>query len=220
MQTLSTAWQALQHEPGTSITSEGALATLSGTLLLPSCNFVLTSAVQLHCPGHTAAATCSVASHLLPLSAALLLLSCLPDIACTCHTGAKTGRSPRDKRVVREAESEGDIWWNKDKNGSPNFEMDERSVPVQLGCMDSSVCSITSKHNLPSLACMEVYPVPHEQQYKTMHPETQVKNCCVCRTFLLNRERAVDYLNMLDRLYVFDGYAGWDPEVSMEPYSA
>lgn len=33
------------------------------------------------------------------------------------------------------------------------------------------------------------------------------------RTFLLNRERAVDYLNMLDRLYVFDGYAGWDPEV-------
>ena len=35
-----------------------------------------------------------------------------------------------------------------------------------------------------------------------------------CRTFLLNRERAVDYLNMLDRLYVFDGYAGWDPEVT------
>ena len=33
------------------------------------------------------------------------------------------------------------------------------------------------------------------------------------RTFLLNRERAVDYLNMLDRLYVFDGYAGWDPQV-------
>lgn len=32
---------------------------------------------------------------------------------------------------------------------------------------------------------------------------------------MLNRERAVDYLNMLDRLYVFDGYAGWDPEVKM-----
>lgn len=31
---------------------------------------------------------------------------------------------------------------------------------------------------------------------------------------MLNRERAVDYLNMLDRLYVFDGYAGWDPEVT------
>lgn len=33
------------------------------------------------------------------------------------------------------------------------------------------------------------------------------------RTFLLNRERAVDYLNMLERLYVFDGFAGWDPQV-------
>ena len=34
-----------------------------------------------------------------------------------------------------------------------------------------------------------------------------------CRTFLLNRERAVDYLNMLERLYIFDGFAGWEPEV-------
>eukprot|EP00891_Asterochloris_glomerata_P009727 jgi/Astpho2/9727/Aster-03708 len=72
-------------------------------------------------------------------------------------SGAKTGRSPRDKRVVREADSEKDIWWNQEGNGSPNYECDER-------------------------------------------------------TFLLNRERAVDYLNMLERLYVFDGFAGWDPE--------
>ena len=35
----------------------------------------------------------------------------------------------------------------------------------------------------------------------------------LCRTFVLNRERAVDYLNMLERIYVFDGFAGWDPEV-------
>ena len=60
--------------------------------------------------------------------------------------------------MVREPDSEADIWWATRENGSPNFEMDER-------------------------------------------------------TFLLNRERAVDYLNMLDRLYVFDGYAGWDPAV-------
>ena len=53
----------------------------------------------------------------------------------------------RDKRVVREPESEADIWWGE---GSPNYEMDEK-------------------------------------------------------TFILNRERAVDYLNMLERLYVFDG---------------
>ena len=49
-----------------------------------------------------------------------------------CHAGAKTGRSPRDKRVVREPESEKDIWWaaadNAPSNGSPNYEMDEKCV--------------------------------------------------------------------------------------------
>ncbi|KAI3429628.1 hypothetical protein D9Q98_005714 [Chlorella vulgaris] len=84
-------------------------------------------------------------------------------------SGAKTGRSPKDKRVVREPDSEADIWWG---TGSPNYEMDER-------------------------------------------------------TFILNRERAVDYLNTLDRLYVFDGYAGWDTQarfkirvVCARPYHA
>lgn len=27
----------------------------------------------------------------------------------------------------------------------------------------------------------------------------------------INRERAIDYLNTLDKLYVMDGFAGWDP---------
>lgn len=34
------------------------------------------------------------------------------------------GRSPRDKRVVKEVGSEKDIWWG---DGSPNYAMDERS---------------------------------------------------------------------------------------------
>ncbi|MEO2193543.1 MAG: phosphoenolpyruvate carboxykinase (ATP) [bacterium] len=67
-------------------------------------------------------------------------------------SGAKTGRSPRDKRVVKDPASQDDIWWGE---GSPNFEMDEQ-------------------------------------------------------TFKLNRERAVDYLNMLDRIYVLDAFAGWE----------
>jgi len=66
--------------------------------------------------------------------------------------------------VVREPDSQDDIWWADGSNGSPNFEMDDR-------------------------------------------------------TFKLNRERAVDYLNMLDRLYVFDGFAGWEPEVNSLPPS-
>jgi phosphoenolpyruvate carboxykinase (ATP) len=29
-------------------------------------------------------------------------------------------------------------------------------------------------------------------------------------SFLINRERAIDYLNTRERLYVVDGYGGWD----------
>ncbi len=67
-------------------------------------------------------------------------------------SGKKTGRSPTDKRVVRNPESENDIWW-----GKINIELDRH-------------------------------------------------------TFRINRERAIDYLNTRDRLYVMDGFAGWDPE--------
>lgn len=39
--------------------------------------------------------------------------------ALTAYSGAKTGRSPKDKRIVKEPSSENDIWWgpvNKPKN--------------------------------------------------------------------------------------------------------
>ena len=45
--------------------------------------------------------------------------------------------------------------------------------------------------------------------------------------FHINRERAIDYLNTRDRLYCFDGFAGWDPNyrikvrvVCARPYHA
>ncbi|AQL07952.1 phosphoenolpyruvate carboxykinase homolog2 [Zea mays] len=69
-------------------------------------------------------------------------------------SGAKTGRSPRDKRVVKDEVAARDLWWGK---GSPNIEMDEH-------------------------------------------------------TFLTNRERAVDYLNSLDKVFVNDQFLNWDPE--------
>jgi len=87
---------ALKYEPGTHITSTGALSTLSGE---------------------------------------------------------KTGRSPKDKRVTRDPETEKDLWWGK---YSPNYVMDDK-------------------------------------------------------TFLTNRERAIDYLNTLDRVYVVDAFVNWDP---------
>lgn len=36
------------------------------------------------------------------------------------------------------------------------------------------------------------------------------------RSFLTNRERAVDYLNTRKQLYVMDGFAGWDPRHSIK----
>ena len=46
-------------------------------------------------------------------------------------------------------------------------------------------------------------------------------------TFLIVRERAIDYLNICDRLYITDGFAGWDPKyrikvrvVASRPYHA
>ncbi|GMH35918.1 hypothetical protein BSKO_03786 [Bryopsis sp. KO-2023] len=78
--------------------------------------------------------------------------------ALATMSGAKTGRSPKDKRVVREPETEQDLWWGE---GSPNYEIDEH-------------------------------------------------------TFLINRERAIDFLNIQDSVYVFDGFVNWDPENKMK----
>jgi phosphoenolpyruvate carboxykinase (ATP) len=36
------------------------------------------------------------------------------------------------------------------------------------------------------------------------------------RSFAANHERALDYLNTRDRLYVVDGFAGWDPEFQIK----
>ena len=36
------------------------------------------------------------------------------------------------------------------------------------------------------------------------------------QSFLINRERAIDYLNTRERLYVIDGYAGWDQEFQLK----
>jgi hypothetical protein len=45
---------------------------------------------------------------------------------------------------------------------------------------------------------------------------THSSRCCLfaCRTYLANREAAVDFLNVLPRIYVVDGFACWEPYVS------
>lgn len=72
--------------------------------------------------------------------------------AIAVTSGAKTGRSPKDKRIVKNAESAEDIWW-----GDVNVDLEDN-------------------------------------------------------VFMINRERAVDYLNTRDKIFVLDGFAGADPE--------
>jgi phosphoenolpyruvate carboxykinase (ATP) len=72
--------------------------------------------------------------------------------ALVAYSGEKTGRSPKDKRIVKNPASEKDVWW-----GTTNVPFDPQS-------------------------------------YRTV------------------RQRALDYLNVCERLYCFDGFAGWDPK--------
>lgn len=76
--------------------------------------------------------------------------------ALVAYSGEKTGRSPKDKRIVRNPASEKDVWW-----GTTN-------IPIQPGA------------------------------YETI------------------RRRALDYLNICDRLYCFDGFAGWDSKYKIK----
>ncbi|KAJ2612312.1 Protein kinase C-like 1, partial [Coemansia sp. RSA 1365] len=72
--------------------------------------------------------------------------------ALIARSGKKTGRSPRDKRIVEEASTVDDVWW-----GPVNKKLSEEA-------------------------------------------------------FEINYKRAVNYLNRRERLYVFDGFAGWNPK--------
>jgi phosphoenolpyruvate carboxykinase (ATP) len=76
--------------------------------------------------------------------------------ALVAMSGAKTGRSPADKRIVGHADSEKNIWW-----GNVNIKMDEHA-------------------------------------------------------FMVNRERAIDYLNTREQLYCIDAFAGWDPKYRLK----
>ncbi|MCA9129344.1 MAG: phosphoenolpyruvate carboxykinase (ATP) [Planctomycetales bacterium] len=76
--------------------------------------------------------------------------------ALATRSGDKTGRSPRDKRIVESPATTDDIWW-----GDVNIRLTERS-------------------------------------------------------FLINRQRARDYLNTKPRLFVVDGFAGWDPRYQLK----
>lgn len=76
--------------------------------------------------------------------------------ALLVYSGKKTGRSPKDKRVVRHPDSENNIDW-----GPVNIDLDEH-------------------------------------------------------TFMVNHERAIDYLNTREELFVVDAFAGWEPKYRLK----
>ncbi len=76
--------------------------------------------------------------------------------ALLVYSGVKTGRSPKDKRIVSAPPSEHNIDWG------------EINIPLD-------------KH-----------------------------------TFMINRERAIDYLNTRERIFVVDAFAGWDPKYRLK----
>lgn len=87
--------------------------------------------------------------------------------ALSVSSGFRTGRSPSDKRIVRDDITKDEVWWG------------EINIPQAPDGFDS------------------------------------------------NKERAIDYMNIKKRIFVMDGYAGWDPKyriktriMSIRPYHA
>jgi phosphoenolpyruvate carboxykinase (ATP) len=67
------------------------------------------------------------------------------------YSGEKTGRSPKDKRIVKDETTENEIWWG------------------------------------------------------------DVNIACNQQTARLCESRAIDYISTRPKIFVVDGYAGWDP---------
>ncbi|KAI2859703.1 hypothetical protein CBS147321_5484 [Aspergillus niger] len=117
--------------------------------------------------------------------------------ALTAYSGAKTGRSPSDKRIVKEETSENDVWWGPVNKPMTPDHIGEKEMPhyrlfkafsvLRLLC-DTKVWVLSGC--VPENACFS--------------------NLRLVGVWRINRERAVDYLNTRNRIYVIDGFAGWD----------
>ncbi|KAF5705346.1 phosphoenolpyruvate carboxykinase [Fusarium globosum] len=143
--------------------------------------------------------------------------------ALTAYSGAKTGRSPLDKRIVEEASSKDNIWWGPvNKPMTPELwrgiltlvsqpwehekiclhhefyahNQDERTETKRRDPRRKSISIPSSDFN---------WPCPED----TRSMSVMALMACPL-VWKINRERAVDYLNTRSRIYVIDGFAGWD----------
>jgi phosphoenolpyruvate carboxykinase (ATP) len=84
-------------------------------------------------------------------------------------SGAKTGRSPRDKRVVKDEAAAKELWWGKWVLCSAPF------ITITAAWQVATDNFTDRRRGSPNIEMDE-------------------------HTFLTNRERAVDYLNSLDKV--------------------
>lgn len=94
--------------------------------------------------------------------------------ALSAYSGAKTGRSPSDKRVVKEESSEKDIWW-----GPVNKPM---SPDVSLSYITSIhiICFALVAANLPCI-CMEEMAGTRRRGSGVMPPRLTNSPACLPR---------------------------------------
>ncbi|RBR06235.1 hypothetical protein FVER53590_02289 [Fusarium verticillioides] len=125
--------------------------------------------------------------------------------ALTAYSGAKTGRSPLDKRIVEEASSKDNIWWGPvNKPMTPETSEPKQIVETRAGR--------ASPFQRLQLAFPRGYPEHERHGFDGLstgaYSLTQLPGRWL--VWKINRERAVDYLNTRSRIYVIDGFAGWD----------
>ncbi|ENH65464.1 phosphoenolpyruvate carboxykinase [Fusarium oxysporum f. sp. phaseoli] len=189
--------------------------------------------------------------------------------ALTAYSGAKTGRSPLDKRIVEEASSKDNIWWGPvNKPMTPETRAGRASPFQRLQLafprgypeherhgFDGLSTGAYSLTQLPGRWLVDAWPrtslvvhwssaigpvltrspsplaiahgfrprlqVPSPEAFGRDKPlfssrprffPTRLPFAVSGKAAVwkINRERAVDYLNTRSRIYVIDGFAGWD----------
>lgn len=178
--------------------------------------------------------------------------------ALSAYSGAKTGRSPSDKRIVREESSEKEVWWGPvNKEMTPDVRCTHLSSVYALSqhprrLFPSSKMHPSHSAPTPSVLADIVATAANPALFATagflgslipqlfspfspfcpalrhMMPLSRVLQSPFFSTsrkpahssrgltrgelqvWRINRERAVDYLNTRNRIYVIDGFAGWD----------
>lgn len=119
-------------------------------------------------------------------------------------SGAKTGRSPRDKRVVKDDLTENELWWGKWVLSLNSYQL--------CGIIFAAYKSLSRSIFVMFSLSLWHTKLPNFVFYRGS-PNIEMDE----HTFMVNRERAVDYLNSLDKVispffnyhtYMTDGM-GW-----------